>query len=559
MPIVRSHGYLRESFAVAHRLRGAVGTTGVLLLPPLGYEDVSAYRPLRGLADALAEGGRLVLRLDWPGLGDSAGDALDADLHHRRLETVRSGVAALRTHGCRAVVGIAVRAGGLLALEAGGFDELVLWGTPRSGARFLHEERLFQRLAVASFGAGAPPPPPGAEEAGGFLHGPSVIAAMSAFDPTTAVHTGLRRALLIGRDGAAPDSALAAGMRAGGVDVEERRGEGLGALLENAYNATLVAPIREAVLTWVGGSGAEEARHQPVRESQGSAVRLETHLQLDAAVERPWREVGGAGALSGVVCEPVGGVRPGMAWTVFYNAGGIRRCGPNRLWTTAARALAAAGRPSLRVDVRDVGDSDGRSEPAADLEAMYAPSSIDDAVRAFDWVVDQGAGSVNVVGLCSGAFLGAQVSVRRSVRRAVLFNGLAFVWDDDARASSMTSQVRGSLFDARRWRRLLTGKIDAFALARAMVNKGRLRVQRWRSGAPGPDPVAALLGEIRARGTDLQLVSSAGDPSIAYMEGHVNEGERPPLTLLEGADHTIRPTGLHGRVVALILGQSQRD
>ena len=49
-----------------------------------------------------------------------------------------------------------------------------------------------------------------------------------------------------------------------------------------------------------------------------------------------------------------------------------------------------------------------------------------------------------------------------------LFNGLAFVWDDDARASSMTSQIGRSLLDARRWRRLLTGRIDARALARSI-------------------------------------------------------------------------------------------
>ena len=33
----------------------------------------------------------------------------------------------------------------------------------------------------------------------------------------------------------------------------------------------------------------------------------------------------------------------------------MRRCGPNRLWTRAARQLAAQGQPSLRLDVHDVG------------------------------------------------------------------------------------------------------------------------------------------------------------------------------------------------------------
>ncbi len=284
-------------------------------------------------------------------------------------------------------------------------------------------------------------------------------------------------------------------------------------------------------------------------------IPLASVLGLAGAVcERPWIADGGAGALSGIVCEPAGGVQPGMVWTVFLNAGGMRRAGPNRLWTLAARALAAAGRPSLRFDVRDVGDSDGRSDPWPDLESMYAPSSIDDAVRAVDWVEDQRPGRIEVTGLCSGAFLGAQVSARRQIHRAVLFNSLALVWDDEARASSLTDQVRGSLLNARRWRRLLTGKIDVVALTRAMARKARLRVHARLSRDPAPDPVAALLTEVRARGTDLQLVSSAGDPSVAYLQRHFPADAHPPLTLIAGADHTIRPVWLHPRVIALIAG-----
>lgn len=89
---------------------------GGLILPPLGYEDTSAYRPLRILADALAEAGFLTLRLDWPGLGDSAGSALDEDLPLRRLEAVRAALQALREAGHASVGVVGVRAGGLLAM-----------------------------------------------------------------------------------------------------------------------------------------------------------------------------------------------------------------------------------------------------------------------------------------------------------------------------------------------------------------------------------------------------------------------------------------------------------
>ena len=60
----------------------ARGTTAVIL-PPLGYEFTRAHRTLRHLADRLAARGIPALRIDYHGVGDSAGSELDPD----RLKT----------------------------------------------------------------------------------------------------------------------------------------------------------------------------------------------------------------------------------------------------------------------------------------------------------------------------------------------------------------------------------------------------------------------------------------------------------------------------------------
>ena len=49
----------------------------VLLNPPLGIEAVSAHAAYRRLADRLAEVGFAVLRFDYDGTGDSAGQTHD--------------------------------------------------------------------------------------------------------------------------------------------------------------------------------------------------------------------------------------------------------------------------------------------------------------------------------------------------------------------------------------------------------------------------------------------------------------------------------------------------
>ncbi len=549
--IARGRGYQGESLLVEHASPRPVSSCAVLVLGPHGYADTSAYRPLRLLADLIAHRGYRVQRLDWPGLGDSAGDALDPDLLGRQITAVKTAVAGLRDRGFGQVVGIGVGLGALLGLAVGSLDGLVAWALPTTGKRAMRAERAFHKLAAKSYGSpppGAVHPPAGAVEAGGFLYGPQTVRGLEELDAAALIATHApARVLLLPQDGGTAPAKVVAALEAAGSEVVLGEADGLGDLLESAYQAALSVAVREAILAWLPTDGHT---FTPPPPTWAPAL-----TPMPGVEERLWVQEGGAGDLVGILCRPTA-VTEGRDWTLFFNAGGIRRCGPNRLWTRAARALAEEGRPSLRFDVRDVGDSDGSSEPHPDLEAMYAESAIADAVQAVDALRALGATSVDVVGLCSGAFLGVQVALRREVRRAVLFNGLAYVWNDDARASSMTSQIGRSLLDARRWHRLLTGRIDARALARSIGSKARLRAGDLRDrlgGVPPPNEVARVLRDVQARGTDLQLVSSAGDPSIAYLDRHLSSDQRPPLTLLPGVDHTIRPAWAHARVVQLIM------
>lgn len=547
---VRSRYYLGDAFVVEHNPgTEQVAATGILLMPPLGYEDTCAYRPLRVLADALARAGHVVLRLDWPSLGDSAREASQVDLVACAATAIASAIASLRARGFARVTGIGVRGGGLMALASRGFDELALWGVPLSGKAYLREERAFHQTAARAYGevpASIAPLPEGAMEAGGFLYSAETVTALQRLSARSlAGEAGLRRVLLIGRDGIAPAAELTDAFREAGTAVSISPAPGLGNLLENSYQSELEPAIPSAILAWLAeGSGRVENR----------APEADGHLHLEAGVtERPVVIEGEAGELSGILCQPGGGAAPGAAWTLFLNAGGIRRSGPNRLWTRAARALAADGRPSFRFDVRDVGDSDGAITAHPDLEEMYSESAIRDVVQAYDWARAQGAGDIDVVGLCSGSFLGIQLAARRQVRRALLFNGLAFVWDDEARATGVTSHIGESLFDGRRWRRLLTGRIKAGTVASAISAKAWMAVARPFRRRNGVNAVQALVESVAARGTMLHFVSSEGDPSAAYLERSVAPEHRPSLTLLPGVDHTIRPLWAHERVVALIL------
>lgn len=551
--VVRRRYYLGKGFVVEHAPGPGTGATGtgVLLLPPFGYEDTCAYRPLRVLADALARDGHLVLRIDWPFLGDGAMEALEGDGVAEGLAVVAEATRSLRGRGLARIAGVGVRGGGLLALAAGDFDDLALWGVPASGKAYLREERAFHQTASRAYGTvppDAPALPEGALEAGGFVFGPDTLAALQRLSaPDLASRSGARRVLLIGRDGQSIPAGLGEAFAGAGASVTASSARGLSALLDSSYTSALHPEAERAFRAWLAAPRHPEEPAEPDQPLR---------LQLPGGVtEGPVILEGEAGDLSGILCEPPGGAAPGAVWTLFLNAGGVRRSGPNRLWTRAARVLAARGWPSLRFDVRDVGDSDGADAPHPDLEAMYSEASIQDAVQAFEWVWARGAAGVDAVGLCSGAFLGIQLAARRPVRRALLFNGLAFVWNDDARSSGVTSHLGASLFDGRRWRRLLTGRINPWTVARAIVAKAGLILTGAADRLRHPervDEVERLLAEVQDRGTDLRLVSSEGDPSLAYLERHTRPALRLQPRVIPGVDHTIRPVWAHGLIVDLI-------
>ncbi|MGL6289300.1 MAG: alpha/beta hydrolase, partial [Silanimonas sp.] len=70
-------------------------------------------------------------------------------------------------------------------------------------------------------------------------------------------------------------------------------------------------------------------------------------------IERPFRFEDVEAGLLAVPGDPARASRTGVIW---LNAGAIRRAGPFRLHTQAARRFASLGFPTLRVDQPGVGD-----------------------------------------------------------------------------------------------------------------------------------------------------------------------------------------------------------
>ncbi len=101
----------KRLFGVFHPPVGTSKKLGVVLCQPLHREYLLAHRAMRVLASSLAKSGHPVLRFDYYGCGDSAGDGGETRLD-RCCEDIKAAVSELQDMG-------GVRNVGLVGLRLG--------------------------------------------------------------------------------------------------------------------------------------------------------------------------------------------------------------------------------------------------------------------------------------------------------------------------------------------------------------------------------------------------------------------------------------------------------
>jgi alpha-beta hydrolase superfamily lysophospholipase len=102
----------------------------VLMCPPLGQELIRTHRLYRQLAQALAAQGIAVLRFDYHGTGDSAGDSAEVDWQRCIGDAVTAAGELRSRAGVDRIVAFGARLGGSIALGAADrarFAEVIAW------------------------------------------------------------------------------------------------------------------------------------------------------------------------------------------------------------------------------------------------------------------------------------------------------------------------------------------------------------------------------------------------------------------------------------------------
>jgi len=374
------------------------GSVGVVVVPPIGYELWSSHRTLRTLAERLAGQGCSVLRFDFDGTGDSAGDQWDP----ARLAAWRQGVgtaaASLRQLGVSSLVLVGVRIGATLSLMEGpavGADAVVAWAPVVRGRRYVRELQL---LGVPVPDDPARPGAAGSIVQAGCVFTGETLDSVATVDLASLPAAPASRILVVDRHDAPPSTPLLDRLAALGATTDHVVCPGAELFLDRPTEYAEVAEeIVGRICSWVGNGTVRGP-------APGSRPTATFDWRGDQVTEEVVR-LGDAG-LTGVATQRPG--ETGRATVVWLNSGSEHHIGPGRAWVEYARDLAAAGYRSVRVDFSgwgespDLGHAPGRPYDAHALGEVHG--IVEDLQRS-------DRRPVVVAGLCAGAWLALRSAV----------------------------------------------------------------------------------------------------------------------------------------------------
>lgn len=182
-------------------LFGRTSDVGVLLLQPGIHEYERAHWAFRSLASALAARGHHVLRFDYRGTGDSAGEPDDATVE-ACVEDAQIASQELReSPQVRKVSLVGMRLGAAVAAMAATrgleVDNLVLWEPVVRGARYLAElETLDAAMRLRLLLSGRQ----STDELSGFLFPPAIQQSIARVDLAALGRVDARRVLVFAAD-----------------------------------------------------------------------------------------------------------------------------------------------------------------------------------------------------------------------------------------------------------------------------------------------------------------------------------------------------------------------
>jgi pimeloyl-ACP methyl ester carboxylesterase len=541
----------------------ARSTRGVVICAPLGLEELCGRRTLHLLAQRLAAAGLPTLRFDYRGEGDSTGDALDPDCLERWRQDARGAIAELRRlTGVEDIALVGMRFGALLAAEIAAEREdvshLALIAPVGSGKAYIREARILARLIQTD---GVPHETEMNSDFGlaGFILSDETSAAIGAMSADALQRRPAAEIMLVEEAGNRAAAKIAAHFEKLGAGVSRIEFPNYDLMMRDPALSVPADDILAPIADWLA-SGAQS----------GEGCDRETPTKVLS--EGGWVEEGvvfGAQGLAGFYCRPA--ERAARHNVVFAGPGNNHHVGWGRSHVEFARALAAYGVASLRIDYAGVGDSGGEQTD------IYADERTTDVEAAIAWLAERSPpdGDLSIIGVCSGAYHALRLAVRDPrIKRAVLLNQQRYEVGLHHKLAWFAFSLQARIVfameapDAPGWKvallRAALGGLYVLRRTGSLLNRARRRLLSAGEQAGvaaetnGAEQSFRALSQRHAR---VLLVHSPTDPAVPELERLMGpEGRRatalPGVTrvVLDGADHLLSSRAARKTYEAALIG-----
>ncbi len=550
----------RPLFAFHHKPAGTIQrTVAIVMCPPIGFEALSVYRTYRHAAERLAGQGFHVLRFDYFGTGNSAGEATDdtdpvVDVH-AAIEELK------HISGVTEVCLLGTRAGALLALataaERTDVASVVLFAMPATGRAYVREQKAFQSMSSGDDAAAS-----GEVHVAGFTLGAALLQRLTQVDPSKLVFTRLPRVLILSRDDIADDGRLLRHLTEQGCQVRQVAVAGYASMMTLVESSQIPKRVLDSLLDWCNEFHAAQCAIAPtVPTTQGLTCEV-TSADANVAVVEEALWFGPRQKLFGVITRPqlpVTALNPRRA-VVLLNVGANHHVGSGRLYVTMAREMAAHGLYVLRFDVAGLGES--HAAPGKAENVIYDPDSVMDVHHALHCLAERYQIVQFILGgICLGAHLAfyAAVNDPRVIAQIpvnlAVFEQQPPVLNEQLRLKSFKSRstyVR-AIFSLSTWRRVLTGQVAVVSVGahltrqslRMLMSASKRRVYGWLRLDVATNPVEHNLRVALRHGVRTLLLYSEGDPALDGLKLYfgpdavrVRQFRNFDMRQVCGADHT---------------------
>jgi alpha/beta superfamily hydrolase len=384
-------------FGWLHLPTGVSRNAAVVLCPGLKIDEITGYSSLKLLADALAEQGYPVLRLQYTGTGDSI-DPGDVEYWATWLADIQRAIDWLRAN-CRVkhIVLCGLRFGATLASVVATSQDvgLILLAPVMRGRTYIRQLQsdgfinVGARLSVTT------------TELIGAIDLRKLSPRASS---KVALFAQSLSSLLV--------TECVAGWRASGSEVTVADFTGLDTMLRPTFANHEAPAAIEPIITWI------RAAYPDLTQQHIDLQLPEIEIRSDRWIETPLHF---GGALFGILCRSR---QESSRMAVLM---GNSSADPHCIGTTVelSRALAAKGVASLRMDFAGIGDSLHQSVGSH----VFEINRCHDFSAAIDALQRLGYAHFATEGLCSGAYHAYHGAISDDrIEYALLINLPFFDW-----------------------------------------------------------------------------------------------------------------------------------